>query len=106
MLHRLRNAGLNPKLQTSGLRIPVFSTLSASAAFASATHPPATAAVRTSGPELTMDGKTFFVAGVNRYLSFGSHDEVSRVLDAAEAGAASRARGSSPGSGSRHSPAS
>jgi hypothetical protein len=93
MLHRLRNAGLNPKLQTSGLRMPVFSPLWASAASASATNPPATAVVRTSGPKFTMDGKTFFVAGVNRYLTFGSHDEVTRVLDAAEAGAASRATG-------------
>jgi hypothetical protein len=92
MLHRLRNAGLNPKLQTSGLRIPVFSLLSASAASASATNPPATAVVRTSRTEFTMDGKAFFVTGVNNCnLTFGSHDEVTRVLDAA--GAASRAAG-------------
>jgi hypothetical protein len=94
MLHRLRNAGLNPKLQTSGLRILVFSLLSASTASASATNPPATAVVRTSGMEFAMDGKMFFVTGVNNHhLTFGSHDEVTHVLDAAEAGAASRAAG-------------
>jgi hypothetical protein len=92
MLPRLCNAGLNPKLQTSGLRVPVFSLFSASAASGSATNPPATAVVRTSGTEFAMDGKTFFVTGVDkRYLTFGSHDEVARVLDAA--GAASRAAG-------------
>ena len=84
MLHRLCNAGLNPKLQTSGLRILVFSLLSASAASGSAIDPPAMAFVRTSGTEFTMDGKTFFVTGVNNhYLTFGSHDEVARVLDVA-----------------------
>ena len=35
-----------------------------------------------------MDGKTFFVTGVNNhYLTFGSHDEVTDVLDAAAMGA-------------------
>jgi hypothetical protein len=92
MLYRLCNAGLNPKQQTSGLRMPVFALLSASAASGSAINLPATAVVRTSGTEFTMDGKTFFVTGANkRYLTFGSHDEVAGVLDVA--GAASRAAG-------------
>jgi hypothetical protein len=97
MLNRPRNAGLNPKLQKSGLWILVFSPLSASTASASATNPPVTAVVRTSGTEFTMDGEMFFVIRINNhYLTFGSHDEVTRVFDDAEAGAAS------PGSGSRH----
>jgi mannan endo-1,4-beta-mannosidase len=88
MLHRLRNAGLNPKLRTSGLRILLLALLSASPASASVANPPATAFVKTSGTEFTMDGKTFFVTGVNNhYLTFGSHDEVTDVLDAAAMGA-------------------
>jgi len=90
MLNRPRNTGLNPKLQKSGLRILVFSPLSASTASASATNPPVTVVVRTSGMEFTMDGQMFFMTGVNKhYLTFGSHDEVTRVFDDAEAGAAS-----------------
>jgi mannan endo-1,4-beta-mannosidase len=82
MLHRLRT----PKLRVSGLRILVFALLSASPASAGAANPPATAFVSTSGTDFTVDGKTFFVTGVNNhYLPYGSHDEVTRVLDDAVA---------------------
>jgi mannan endo-1,4-beta-mannosidase len=86
MLHRLRNPELIPKPRTSRLRILVFVLLSASPASVSAASPTATAFVKTSGTEFTADGKTFFVTGVNNhYLTFGSRDEVSRVLDDAAA---------------------
>ena len=49
-------------------------------------NPPPTAFVNTSGTEFTVDGKTLFVTGVNnRHLTFGSHNEVTRVLDDAAA---------------------
>ena len=42
--------------------------------------------VRTEGTQFTLDGKPFFVAGVNNhYLTFGSRAEVLGVLDAAVA---------------------
>jgi mannan endo-1,4-beta-mannosidase len=86
MRHRLRNPGLDTKLRKSGLRILVFALLSASPLSVSASNPPATAFVRTSGTEFTVDGKTFYVTGVNNhYLTFGSQNEVTRVLDDAAA---------------------
>jgi hypothetical protein len=70
MLHRLRNAGLSPGLRMSGLRmsglrILLFALLLASPVSVIAADPPATAFVRTSGTEFTVDGKTFFVTGVS-----------------------------------------
>ncbi len=42
--------------------------------------------VQTSGTEFTLDGEPFFVTGVNNhYLTFGSSNEVTRVLDDAVA---------------------
>ena len=86
MLHRLRNSAPNPRLRMSGLRIAVFALLLAALASVNAADPPATAFVNISGTEFTVDGKTLFVTGVNnRHLTFGSHNEVTRVLDDAAA---------------------
>ncbi|MER8974399.1 MULTISPECIES: hypothetical protein [unclassified Mesorhizobium] len=42
--------------------------------------------IRTSGTAFTVDGRPFFVTGVNNhYVTFGSQDEVIRVLDDAVA---------------------
>ena len=69
--------------------------LSAPAAVCAADDPPATSFVKTSGTAFALDGKPFFVTGVNNhYLTFGSRDEVTRVLDDAVAmGANDRALG-------------
>jgi mannan endo-1,4-beta-mannosidase len=86
MLHRLRNSAPNPRLRMSGLRITVFALLLAAPASVNVANPPPTAFVNTSGTEFTVDGKTLFVTGVNnRHLTFGSHNEVTRVLDDAAA---------------------
>ncbi|WP_292216486.1 cellulase family glycosylhydrolase [Mesorhizobium sp.] len=48
--------------------------------------PSATSFIKTSGTSFTLDGKPFFVTGVNNhYLTYGSQDEVTRVLDDAVA---------------------
>jgi mannan endo-1,4-beta-mannosidase len=53
----------------------------------------ATSFVRTSGAQFTIDGREFFVVGVNNhYLTFGSQAEVLRVLDAAAAMGANNIR--------------
>jgi hypothetical protein len=66
-----------------GLWMPVLALLSASLASAA---DPAAAFVRTSGTGFTLDCRPFFVTGVNNhYLPYGSHDEVTRVLDDAVA---------------------
>ncbi|WP_189512546.1 MULTISPECIES: glycoside hydrolase family 2 TIM barrel-domain containing protein [unclassified Mesorhizobium] len=55
--------------------------------------PSATSFIKTSGTNFTLDGKPFFVTGVNNhYLTFGSHNEVTRVLDDAVAMGANVAR--------------
>jgi mannan endo-1,4-beta-mannosidase len=60
--------------------------LSAPAAVNAADDPSATSFIKTSGTEFTVDGRPFFVTGVNNhYLTFGSQDEVTRVLDDAVA---------------------
>jgi mannan endo-1,4-beta-mannosidase len=42
--------------------------------------------IETSGTDFTLDGRRFFVTGVNNhYVTFGSQDEVTRVLDDARA---------------------
>lgn len=47
-----------------------------------AEHQPETSFVRTSGTMFTLNGKPFFVTGVNNhYLTFASRSEVTRVLD-------------------------
>jgi mannan endo-1,4-beta-mannosidase len=53
---------------------------------AAADHPQAMPFISTSGTEFMMDGKPFFVTGVNNhYLTFASQGEVTRVLDDAVA---------------------
>jgi mannan endo-1,4-beta-mannosidase len=72
-------------LRGAGIRVLVFASLAAAAADA-ADAPPTASFVKTSGTAFTVDGKPFFVTGVNNhYLTFGSKDEVVRVLDDAVA---------------------
>jgi mannan endo-1,4-beta-mannosidase len=72
-------------LRGAGIRVLVFASLAAAAAHA-ADAPPTASFVKTSGTAFTVDGKPFFVTGVNNhYLTFGSKDEVVRVLDDAVA---------------------
>jgi mannan endo-1,4-beta-mannosidase len=78
---RVRNG-----LRNAGLRVLVFALLSVPAAVSAADDPSATSFIKTSGTNFTLDGRLFFVAGVNNhYLTFGSQDEVTRVLDDAVA---------------------
>jgi mannan endo-1,4-beta-mannosidase len=73
-------------LRNAGLRVLVFALLSAPAAVSAADDPSATSFIKTSGTGFTVDGRPFFVTGVNNhYLTFGSQDEVTRVLDDAVA---------------------
>jgi mannan endo-1,4-beta-mannosidase len=73
-------------LRNAGLRMLVFALLSAPAAVSAADDVSATSFVKTSETEFTVGGKPFFVTGVNNhYLTFGSQDEVTRVLDDAVA---------------------
>jgi mannan endo-1,4-beta-mannosidase len=60
--------------------------LSSLAIVCAAEHSPATSFIEVSGTDFTLDGKPFFVTGVNNhYLIYGSQDEVTRVLDDAVA---------------------
>jgi mannan endo-1,4-beta-mannosidase len=73
-------------LRGAGIRVLVFASLAAPAAGRAADAPPTASFVKTSGTAFTVDGKPFFVTGVNNhYLTFGSKDEVIRVLDDAVA---------------------
>ena len=73
-------------LRGAGIRVLVFASLAAPAAGRAADAPPMTSFVKASGTAFTVDGKPFFVTGVNNhYLTFGSKDEVIRVLDDAVA---------------------
>lgn len=73
-------------LRNAGLRVLVLALLFAPAAVSGADDPSATSFTKTSGTEFTADGRPFFVTGVNNhYLTFGSQDEVTRVLDDAVA---------------------
>ena len=78
-------------LRNTGLGVLVFVLLFALFAPASATDgsssaPPASPFIKTQGTHFTLNGRPFFVAGVNNhYLTFGSQDEVTRVLDDAVA---------------------
>jgi mannan endo-1,4-beta-mannosidase len=54
---------------------------------------PTAAFVRAAGTQFTVDGKPFFITGVNNhYLTFGSREEVVRVLDDAVAMGANTVR--------------
>lgn len=74
------------RLRNAGLQVLVFALLSALAAVSAAEDSPATSFIETSGTDFTLDGRPFFVTGVNNhYLTFGSQAEVTRVLDDAKA---------------------
>ncbi|MEH2562040.1 mannan endo-1,4-beta-mannosidase [Bradyrhizobium sp. AZCC 2289] len=73
-------------LRNTGLRMLVFALLSAQAAVSATDKPSVTSFIKTSGTQFTLDDRPFFVIGVNNhYLTFGSKDEVIRVLDDATA---------------------
>jgi mannan endo-1,4-beta-mannosidase len=73
-------------LGNAAMRVLVFALLSAPAAVSAADDPSATSFIKTSGTNFTLDGRPFFVTGVNNhYLPYGSQDEVTRVLDDAVA---------------------
>ncbi|MER8406063.1 cellulase family glycosylhydrolase [Mesorhizobium sp. M1307] len=64
----------------------VFAFVSVPAVASAADDPLATSFIKTSGTNFTLDGRPFFVTGVNNhYLTYGSQDEVTRVLDDAVA---------------------
>ncbi|MER9388984.1 cellulase family glycosylhydrolase [Mesorhizobium sp. M0028] len=74
------------ELRNAGLRVLVFALLSVPAAVSAADSLSATSFIKTSGTEFTVDGRPFFVTGVNNhYLTYGSQDEVTRVLEDAVA---------------------
>ncbi|TIW05767.1 MAG: beta-mannosidase, partial [Mesorhizobium sp.] len=71
----LRNVGLCALLLVSVLAIA-----------GTPNDPSATSFIKTAGTNFTLNGRPFFVTGVNNhYLTFGSQDEVTRVLDDAVA---------------------
>jgi mannan endo-1,4-beta-mannosidase len=73
-------------LRDAGIRVLVLAVLAAPVAASAADNPPPMSFVKVSGTAFTVDGKSFFVTGVNNhYLTFGSRDEVTRVLDDAMA---------------------
>ncbi|WP_288142385.1 cellulase family glycosylhydrolase [Mesorhizobium sp.] len=64
----------------------MFAFVSVPAIASAADDPSATSFIKTSGTNFTLDGRPFFVTGVNNhYLTYGSPDEVTRVLDDAVA---------------------
>ncbi|MER9388979.1 hypothetical protein [Mesorhizobium sp. M0028] len=74
------------ELRNAGLRVLVFALLSVPAAVSAADSLSATSFIKTSGTEFTVDGRPFFVTGVNNHdLTYGSQDEVTRVLEDAVA---------------------
>ncbi|MER8548166.1 cellulase family glycosylhydrolase [Mesorhizobium sp. M1169] len=71
----------------------VFALLSVPAAVSAADNLSPASFIKTSGTEFTVDGRPFFVTGVNNhYVTFGSQDEVIRVLDDAVAMGANAVR--------------
>jgi mannan endo-1,4-beta-mannosidase len=81
------------RLRDAGLRMLVFALLFVPAALSAADEPSATSFIKTSGTNFTVDGRPFFVTGVNNhYLPYGSQDEVTRVLDDAVAMGANAVR--------------
>jgi len=73
-------------LRNAGLSVLVFALLSVPAAVGTADNLSPASFIKTSGTEFTVDGRPFFVTGVNNhYVTFGSQDEVIRVLDDAVA---------------------
>jgi mannan endo-1,4-beta-mannosidase len=73
-------------LRNARLQVLVLALLSAPATVSAADDVSATSFVKTSETGFTVGARPFFVAGVNNhYLTFGSQDEVIRVLDDAMA---------------------
>jgi mannan endo-1,4-beta-mannosidase len=73
-------------LRNAGLRVLVLALLFVPAAVSGADNLSPASFIKTSGTEFTVDGKPFFVTGVNNhYVTFGSQGEVTRVLDDAVA---------------------
>ncbi|WP_315986371.1 glycoside hydrolase 5 family protein [Bradyrhizobium sp. Bra78] len=73
-------------LRDAGMRVLVLALLFAPESVSVAHDMSATSFVKTSGTDFTVDGRQFFVVGVNNhYLTFGSRNEVTRVLDDAVA---------------------
>lgn len=73
-------------LRDAGIRSLIFALLAVPMAVGATGDSPAMSFIRTSGTAFTVDGRPFYVAGVNNhYLTFGSQDEVKRVLDDAVA---------------------
>jgi mannan endo-1,4-beta-mannosidase len=54
-------------LRNTGLRVLVFALLSAPAVVSAAEDPSATSFIKTSGTNFTLDGRPFFVTGVNNH---------------------------------------
>ncbi|MCC8980007.1 glycoside hydrolase 5 family protein [Bradyrhizobium acaciae] len=78
-------------LRNIGLRVLLYALLAAPAVVSAtdgpaADGPPPIPFIKAQGTRFTVDGKPFFVTGVNNhYLTFGSQGEVTRVLDDAVA---------------------
>lgn len=78
--------GGSPMSRNTGVVLLLALLAAVPAVAASAAAASAPAFVATSGTGFTVGGRPFFVAGVNNhYLPYGSHDEVTRVLDDAVA---------------------
>src|ERR1700691_2131249 len=76
-----------------GVGMLVLGVRSGAVAACAADAPPTTSFVKASGAAFTIDGQPFFVTRVNNhYLTFGSKDEVVRVLDDAVAMGANAVR--------------
>lgn len=72
--------------RNAGLRVLVSALLSVPAVVSAANDPSATSHIKTSGTNFALDGRPFFVTGVNNhYLTYRSQAEVTRVLDDAVA---------------------
>ncbi len=74
------------RLRNAALHVLLFTFLSVPAGVSAADNLSPASFVKTSGTEFTVGGRPFFVTGVNNhYVTFGSRDEVIRVLDDAVA---------------------
>ncbi|MER9668118.1 hypothetical protein [Mesorhizobium sp. M0203] len=73
-------------MRNAGLRVLVSALLSVPAVASAADDPSATSLIKTSGTNFALDGRPFFVTGVNNhYLTYRLQAEVTRVLDDAVA---------------------
>ncbi|MER9637936.1 hypothetical protein [Mesorhizobium sp. M0228] len=69
-------------LRNAGMRVLVSALLSVPAVVSAADDPSATSRIKTSGTNFALDGRPFFVTGVNNhYLTYGSQAEVTHVPD-------------------------